>query len=120
MWGFWVLGFRVSGFEVLGLWGFGILAVYADGTLCLDIIQDAWSPCHNVSTILTSIQVKKTMKSLPGRLGPGENNKKRTVVLRVVVRNRGVVQAEGCVLLCLASIAPKLLRGWWSAMILKE
>ena len=32
-------------------------AVYADGTLCMDIIQDAWSPCHNVSTILTSIQV---------------------------------------------------------------
>ncbi|CAL9002040.1 unnamed protein product [Prunus brigantina] len=31
--------------------------VYHDGTLCMDIIQDAWSPCHNVSTILTSIQV---------------------------------------------------------------
>lgn len=30
--------------------------VYHDGTLCMDIIQDAWSPCHNVCTILTSIQ----------------------------------------------------------------
>ncbi|EFJ08360.1 ubiquitin-conjugating enzyme 1, E2-like protein [Selaginella moellendorffii] len=30
--------------------------VYSDGALCMDIIQDAWSPCHNVSTILTSIQ----------------------------------------------------------------
>ncbi|XP_074275294.1 ubiquitin-conjugating enzyme E2 2-like [Silene latifolia] len=30
--------------------------VYHDGTLCMDIIQDAWSPCHNVATILTSIQ----------------------------------------------------------------
>ncbi|GBG90487.1 hypothetical protein CBR_g50833 [Chara braunii] len=30
--------------------------VYRDGTLCMDIIQEAWSPCHNVSTILTSIQ----------------------------------------------------------------
>lgn len=30
--------------------------VYNDGTLCMDIIQDAWSPCLNVSTILTSIQ----------------------------------------------------------------
>ncbi|XP_062101310.1 ubiquitin-conjugating enzyme E2 1-like [Humulus lupulus] len=30
--------------------------VYHDGTLCMDIIQDAWSPCHNVSTILTSVQ----------------------------------------------------------------
>ncbi|KAK9865992.1 hypothetical protein WJX84_006339 [Apatococcus fuscideae] len=30
--------------------------VYADGTLCLDIIQDKWSPIHSVSTILTSVQ----------------------------------------------------------------
>lgn len=30
--------------------------VYADGTLCLDIIQDRWSPCHNVNSILTSVQ----------------------------------------------------------------
>lgn len=31
-------------------------AVYSDGNICLDIIQDQWSPCHSVSTILTSIQ----------------------------------------------------------------
>eukprot|EP00742_Colponemidia_sp_Colp-10_P000940 GILJ01001019.1.p1 GENE.GILJ01001019.1~~GILJ01001019.1.p1 ORF type:complete len:174 (+),score=17.73 GILJ01001019.1:60-524(+) len=30
--------------------------VYTDGTLCLDIIQDQWSPIYTVSTILTSIQ----------------------------------------------------------------
>ena len=30
--------------------------VYSDGTLCLDIIQDQWSPCHNICTILSSIQ----------------------------------------------------------------
>ncbi|KAG9440023.1 hypothetical protein H6P81_020188 [Aristolochia fimbriata] len=30
--------------------------VYHDGSLCLDIIRDAWSPCQNVSTILTSVQ----------------------------------------------------------------
>eukprot|EP00008_Paramoeba_atlantica_P003000 CAMPEP_0201488850 /NCGR_PEP_ID=MMETSP0151_2-20130828/19849_1 /ASSEMBLY_ACC=CAM_ASM_000257 /TAXON_ID=200890 /ORGANISM="Paramoeba atlantica, Strain 621/1 / CCAP 1560/9" /LENGTH=161 /DNA_ID=CAMNT_0047874235 /DNA_START=33 /DNA_END=518 /DNA_ORIENTATION=- len=30
--------------------------VYSDGTLCLDIIQDKWSPAFSVSTILTSIQ----------------------------------------------------------------
>ena len=30
--------------------------MYSDGTLCLDIIQDAWSPIHTVGTILTSIQ----------------------------------------------------------------
>jgi len=30
--------------------------VYADGSLCLDIIQDKWSPVHSISTILKSIQ----------------------------------------------------------------
>mmetsp|Transcript_21805 Transcript_21805/g.37216 ORF Transcript_21805/g.37216 Transcript_21805/m.37216 type:complete len:159 (+) Transcript_21805:193-669(+) len=30
--------------------------VYQDGTLCMDIIQDQWSPCHNICTLLTSIQ----------------------------------------------------------------
>mmetsp|Transcript_25622 Transcript_25622/g.39945 ORF Transcript_25622/g.39945 Transcript_25622/m.39945 type:complete len:158 (-) Transcript_25622:175-648(-) len=30
--------------------------VYSDGTLCLDIIQDKWSPAYSVSTILTSVQ----------------------------------------------------------------
>jgi len=30
--------------------------VYSDGTLCMDIIQDQWSPIHNVCTLLTSIQ----------------------------------------------------------------
>ena len=30
--------------------------VYSDGTLCLDIIQDQWSPVHNICTILSSIQ----------------------------------------------------------------
>lgn len=30
--------------------------VYQDGTLCMDIIQDQWSPCHNICTLLTSVQ----------------------------------------------------------------
>eukprot|EP00761_Pharyngomonas_kirbyi_P006858 gb/GECH01006867.1/.p1 GENE.gb/GECH01006867.1/~~gb/GECH01006867.1/.p1 ORF type:complete len:154 (+),score=11.80 gb/GECH01006867.1/:1-462(+) len=30
--------------------------VYADGTLCLDIIQEKWTPIYSVSSILTSIQ----------------------------------------------------------------
>lgn len=30
--------------------------VYNDGTLCLDIIQEHWSPIYTTSTILTSIQ----------------------------------------------------------------
>jgi len=30
--------------------------IYVDGTLCLDIIQDKWSPIYTVSSILTSVQ----------------------------------------------------------------
>eukprot|EP00694_Reclinomonas_americana_P004973 EC793431.1.p1 GENE.EC793431.1~~EC793431.1.p1 ORF type:complete len:157 (+),score=35.30 EC793431.1:78-548(+) len=30
--------------------------IYADGTLCLDILQDKWSPIYNVNSILTSVQ----------------------------------------------------------------
>ena len=30
--------------------------VYADGNLCLDLLQDQWSPCHTICTLLTSIQ----------------------------------------------------------------
>jgi len=30
--------------------------IYSDGTLCLDIIQDKWSPIYTVNSILTSIQ----------------------------------------------------------------
>uniref|UniRef100_A0A8C5KKP6 UBC core domain-containing protein n=1 Tax=Jaculus jaculus TaxID=51337 RepID=A0A8C5KKP6_JACJA len=30
--------------------------VYADGSICLDILQNHWSPTYDVSSILTSIQ----------------------------------------------------------------
>lgn len=30
--------------------------VYADGNICLDILQSAWSPIYDVAAILTSIQ----------------------------------------------------------------
>lgn len=33
--------------------------VYADGGICLDILQNRWSPTYDVSAILTSIQVNK-------------------------------------------------------------
>jgi ubiquitin-conjugating enzyme E2 A len=30
--------------------------VYADGNICLDILQNQWSPIYDISAILTSIQ----------------------------------------------------------------
>lgn len=30
--------------------------IFADGSLCLDILQDKWKPVYTVGTILTSIQ----------------------------------------------------------------
>ena len=30
--------------------------VYADGGICLDILQNNWSPIYDVSAVLTSIQ----------------------------------------------------------------
>lgn len=35
--------------------------VYADGGICLDILQNRWSPTYDVSAILTSIQVSKNL-----------------------------------------------------------
>lgn len=34
-----------------------LCSVYADGSICLDILQNRWSPTYDVSSILTSIQV---------------------------------------------------------------
>lgn len=36
--------------------------VYADGSICLDILQNRWSPTYDVSSILTSIQVGNVNK----------------------------------------------------------
>lgn len=34
----------------------GAFAVYNDGQICLDILQNQWSPIYDISAILTSIQ----------------------------------------------------------------
>ena len=31
--------------------------IYGDGHICIDILQDQWSPIYNVSSILTSLQI---------------------------------------------------------------
>ena len=31
--------------------------VYNDGKICLDILQNQWSPIYDISAILTSIQI---------------------------------------------------------------
>lgn len=33
-----------------------VCAVYADGKICLDILQNQWSPIYDVAAILTSVQ----------------------------------------------------------------
>ena len=32
--------------------------VYGDGQICLDILQNNWSPIYDVAAVLTSIQVR--------------------------------------------------------------
>lgn len=39
--------------------------VYATGELCLDILQNRWSPTYDVAAVLTSIQ--RCVASYPGR-----------------------------------------------------
>eukprot|EP00187_Rhodella_violacea_P013248 CAMPEP_0184718638 /NCGR_PEP_ID=MMETSP0314-20130426/7776_1 /TAXON_ID=38298 /ORGANISM="Rhodella maculata, Strain CCMP 736" /LENGTH=154 /DNA_ID=CAMNT_0027182403 /DNA_START=164 /DNA_END=628 /DNA_ORIENTATION=- len=51
--------------------------VYPDGTLCLDIIQDKWSPIYTISTILTSIQ---SLLSDPNSASPANPDAARMCV----------------------------------------
>lgn len=68
--------------------------VYSDGNLCLDIIQDNWSPIYTVSSILTSIQSLLTDPNAASPANPEaakmyvENPKEyRKRVRRVAVRS---------------------------------
>ncbi|XP_030174203.1 ubiquitin-conjugating enzyme E2 B isoform X2 [Lynx canadensis] len=49
--------------------------VYADGSICLDILQNRWSPTYDVSSILTSIQVKHELCPRSIARGCGEGRK---------------------------------------------
>ncbi|KAK4470339.1 hypothetical protein MN116_005609 [Schistosoma mekongi] len=54
--------------------------VYADGSICLDILSSAWSPTHSVLSILTSIQ------SLLN--DPNPNSPANSVAAQLYVENR--------------------------------
>jgi ubiquitin-conjugating enzyme E2 A len=56
------------------------LPVYADGSICLDILQNKWSPIYDVSAILTSIQ------SLLG--DPNPNSPANAEAARLFVENK--------------------------------
>jgi len=45
--------------------------VYADGGICLDILQNQWSPIYDVSAILTSIQVCSALATASLQCAPG-------------------------------------------------
>ncbi len=55
-------------------------SVYADGSICLDILQNKWSPIYDVSAILTSIQ------SLLG--DPNPNSPANAEAARLFVENK--------------------------------
>lgn len=48
--------------------------VYADGQLCLDILQNKWSPSYDVAAILISIQVKFFVNAFKSLLDDPESS----------------------------------------------
>jgi ubiquitin-protein ligase len=40
------------------------VGVYADGSICLDILQNQWSTIYDIAAILTSIQVSPAVLSV--------------------------------------------------------
>ena len=44
--------------------------IYNDGSICLDILQNMWSPVYDISSILTSIQ---SLLCDPNPLSPANN-----------------------------------------------
>lgn len=51
-----------SGFWFKFNFSFQNWSVYADGSICLDILQNQWSPIYDVAAILTSIQVRLSVQ----------------------------------------------------------
>ena len=76
--------------------------IYADGQICLDILQNQWSPIYNVAAILTSIQ---SLLSDPNPASPAnseasriytENRREYDKRVRAVVEASWVDDGEVC------------------------
>ena len=76
--------------------------IYADGQICLDILQNQWSPIYNVAAILTSIQ---SLLSDPNPASPAnseasriytENRREYDKRVRAVVEDSWVADGEVC------------------------
>ena len=59
---------------------FFFFLVYADGSICLDILQNNWSPIYDVAAILTSIQSLLT--------DPNPNSPANSEAARLFTENR--------------------------------
>jgi len=55
--------------------------IYADGAICLDILQNQWSPIYDISAILTSIQSLLT--------DPNPNSPANAEASKLYVENKG-------------------------------
>ena len=55
--------------------------IYADGAICLDILQNQWSPIYDISAILTSIQSLLT--------DPNPNSPANSEASKLYVENKG-------------------------------
>jgi len=78
---------------------FSPLSVYSDGTLCLDLLQDTWSPCHNICTLLTSIQSLLTDPNCASPANPEAAN--------AYLKDRPAYNKR------VRKIAQKSVEGWW-------
>ena len=76
--------------------------VYADGSICLDILQNQWSPMYDISAILTSIQ---SLLTDPNPNSPANPEASRVYKDDLAEYNRKV--REVCEQSCVAEPAPE-------------
>lgn len=60
--------------------------IYQDGSICLDILQNQWSPIYDVSAILTSIQSLLT--------DPNPNSPANSEAARLYTENKRVYEKK--------------------------